>query len=291
MSSIMDELRRLQGKRSPGRPSSMPDTPGVPDEPGRLDVQLADSPGTPVLTDRTATEQTGRRTALLVGGLIAALAVAVALSVSVLGGRRQDESEAVVLASRQVAPEKVAQPVKAESPVGAEEPIELAADVEPGPAAGAADTAMVLARLHVLETIETFDEPRFEPVEPPRAEAQDAEPTTQPDQQLAEAASVELGEAPAAPSPEPVEKPVHILTRDEDEANKTAIRSLKVFGVLADDDGVGVYTSEGELRTGDRFNGMTVTEVTSRYVVFERGNKRYRWMLPHRRARAERDAS
>jgi hypothetical protein len=78
----------------------------------------------------------------------------------------------------------------------------------------------------------------------------------------------------------PPKPPVRVLTLEEDEANKAAIRGLKVFGVLADERGVGVYTSEGELRAGGRFHEMEVTEVTLRFVLFESGSKRYRWLLP-----------
>jgi len=73
---------------------------------------------------------------------------------------------------------------------------------------------------------------------------------------------------------------VRVLTQEEDEANRAAIRDLKVLAVLAGDKGVGVYTSAGELRTGKQFGGMDIARVTNRYVIFECGNKRYKWMLP-----------
>jgi len=321
MSSIMDELRRLQGKRTPGRPSSSPDPSDVPDASEPLDAQLADAPGAPVLTHRAAAGHPGEHTRLLLGGLIAALALAAALSIAVLGGWPREESAPVAMASRQDAPQETTEPadvadpapdvhaateppgpdVAADNePVAADQPVEVAEAVEPSQEADAAKMDLVVARLHVLEAIEPLHEP-------PGGESHDAEPATPPDQQLAEVASPGSGDAPAAPAPEPaaeaspeaveravpepVEEPVRILTKAEDEANKTAIRSLKVFGVLADDRGIGVYTSEGQLRKGDRFNGMAITEVTSRYVLFECGNKRYRWMLPRRHARADRDAS
>ena len=325
MSSIMDELRRLQGKRTPGRPSSSPDPSGVPDASEPLDAQLADMPVAPILTHRTAAGHPGKHTRLLLGGLIAALAVAAALSIAVLGGRPREESAPVQLASRQAAPEQVAEgadPAPAvpdatgppgpdiaadNEPVASDQPVEVAENAEPRQETEPTDTALVLARLRVLEALEPLHEPRFELVEPPGGEPHENEPATQPDQQPAEVASPGPGDAPAAPAPEPVaeagpeaveravpepaEEPVRILTKAEDETNKAAIRSLKVFGVLADDRGIGVYTSEGELRKGDRFNGMAITEVTSRYVLFECGNKRYRWMLPRRHARADRGAS
>jgi len=71
-----------------------------------------------------------------------------------------------------------------------------------------------------------------------------------------------------------------MLTQAEHEANMTAIRGLRVLGVFEDGKGVAVYTSAGELRAGEQFNEMDITEVTLKYVVFECGNKRYKWMLP-----------
>jgi len=354
MSSIMDELRRLQGKRTPGRSSRSPVPLGVPDASEPLDAPLVDAPGAPILTHRAAAEHPGRHTRLLLGGLIAVLAVAAALSIAVLGGRPREESAQVALAPSQDAPKETTEPadvanpapeahdaaepagpdvapdgepiaadqpmevaykpLEAEGAVGGDgepvevnRPVELATDVEPDQEAEAAETDLVLARLQVLEAIETFHEPRLELVEPPAGEPHDAEPVTPPDQQLAQAESAGSSDAPVASAPEPVaeadpeavegaipepaKEPVRVLTQAEDEANKAAIRSLKVFGVIADDNGVGVYTSEGELRQGDRFSGMAITEVTSRYVLFECGNKRYRWMLPRRHARADAGAS
>jgi len=317
MSSIMDELRRLQGKRTPGRPSRSPEASRLLDESGPVNARLADAPGARVPVRPTMADRPSGRPTLLPAGLVVGLVVAVALSVAVLGGRRQKESTPVAVASHQVGPEEVAEtdepveiaekPLDTEETVGDTEPVELAAGAEPNQDAEPTEAALVLARLHVVDAIETFDEPRFEVVEPPSREPQDAQPATQPDEQLAQAVDAAPGDAEAAPGPEPVaeatpeaveravpepaEEPLRVLTEAEHEANKTAIRSLKVFGVIADDHGVGVYTSEGELRTGDRFNGMAVTEVTSKYVVFECGNKRYRWMLPRRRARADRKAS
>jgi hypothetical protein len=109
---------------------------------------------------------------------------------------------------------------------------------------------------------------------------------TQLEEPEAESVAVVGSESLEIASAEPVEAPlpkppVRILTLEEDEANKAAIRELKVFGVLADEQGVGVYTSEGELRAGGQFRAMQVTEVTLRSVLFECGNKRYRWLLPH----------
>jgi len=74
--------------------------------------------------------------------------------------------------------------------------------------------------------------------------------------------------------------PVPQITPEEDEANKAAIRALEVRAVLGDGNGIGLYTSEGHLREGSSFRGMLVKTITSRYVVFEYGPKRYKWPLP-----------
>jgi hypothetical protein len=276
MSSIMDELRRLQGRRTPGRPLAPPDPSSMPDASEPLDGQLVDAPRAPIGAGGASAAQPARSPRALLGGLIAILVVATVLSVIALAGRSRERSAPATLASRQEMSQETTAPADVAAPApDIVEPTEpnLEADTTP------AEIDLVLARLHVVEAIEPLAEPRFELVEPPAGQAHDG----------AEAAPDPEAAEPDAP--EPAKEPVRVLTTAEDKANKAAIRSLKVFGVIADERGVGVYTSEGELRKGERFNGMAIIEVTSRYVLFECGNKRYRWMLPRRHAHADREAS
>jgi hypothetical protein len=287
MSSIMDALRTLQGKRTPAPPSSSLDSTSQSDDSasplapaserkvsGPPDVGLAGNAGTSARIEHRATGWAGNRSSLVVGALALGVAVVTVLVVFVFAGGPQGESRPMLAASKQDTPSHDANvPAPTNEAEVADETVEvadetvevadetapLAAQVEPGEEAAEEEPATVLANARVLDAAEGFGQPHFG---------------------LVEAAA---GTA-AAP-------PVRTLTEAEDKANKAAIRSLKVFGVMSDERGIGVYTSEGELRKGCRFSGMTITEVTPQYVVFECGSKRYRWLLPRGRPASKADAS
>lgn len=288
MSSIMDELKTLQGSRVAGkRPAGRGGEPGP---------EGAARPPHPVWSRQRS--QTG-----VVLGLAAVLVVLLAVLVVRVGGgppRTADRSTVVAAADR---PEEKA------ADVGAEVVADAAAAATETEAGARQDRASVLAELigrmmfraDGRAAPEASDPPETVPTEEPERALTDkagAEPLPEvapepPEINEAETAEATSSEPVETASAEPVEvactepvevappkPPVRILTQEEDEANKAAIRGLKVLGVLADDRGVGVYTSSGELRAGGRFHGMQITEVTLRSVLFESGNKHYRRLLP-----------
>jgi hypothetical protein len=162
------------------------------------------------------------------------------------------------------------------------EPVEVARaePLEETPAGPAEETPAGPAEETPAEPVEVV---RAEPVEETPAEPAERKPAEPVEVARAEPVE-EAASEPEEVASEPVEEeapaaPVRVLTRAEDEANKAAIRGLKVMAVFGDERGIGVYTSGGELRRGGRFQGMDITQVTLKYVVFECGNKRYKWML------------
>jgi hypothetical protein len=284
MSSIMDELKTLQSERTgsgaPGRGETGDDEPPAG--------------GGPVL--RTPGRGRRRPPGLVLGVGIAIGALAAALVLPGRGGKPPARDGSTLARAT-------------------EQPAEETEDAGSVPAAGAqtipneAEPEATPDRALAPTEPEVPEAPEARTTEPAVVKPDDADgavaaqaaseaeesPEGPPDESTRLAAADEAAESPGESGPEAVEEahlepvkeappPVRVLTPAEDAANKAAIRGLKVFGVLVDQKGVGVYTSEGELRVGSRFKEMDVTEVTSRYVVFESGNKRYRWLLPGRRA-------
>ncbi len=283
MSSIMDELKTLQGKRDASRVGG--DAGERPAEPPASPAPMLGAPQAP----------RRRRSGLVLGVLIALVALGVALVLPRLGGRsRAGERPTVAAADEhpsESSPDAQGDAVAnaggavahdAEPDATDDTPVALAeADTHEVAGAGATGVALVEPRDVDDTTIPEVADGASAPEEPADESAAPEEATARVEETRPELVK---GAAPALP--------VRVLTLAEDEANKAAIRGLKVFGVLADEKGIGVYTSAGELREGSRFNEMDVTKVTSRYVILECGNKRYKWMLPRRRAmRAEGDAS
>jgi len=253
MSSIMDELKKLQGKRA-----ASPPPPTAPEIAAPMREALR-------------AKRYSRALGVLVG--LAVLGATLVVLKSARPSRGPDAATTAVTEKRsaQNEPEtQLAMASVAETPV-------------PNEAQGAEHDAP--APVEDPEPVEAIEETLPESVE---QTSPDAVPS--PSRELVEAASPEPVEAASpepveAASPEPVEAappkaPVRMLTQAEHEANMTAIRGLRVLGVFEDGKGVAVYTSAGELRAGEQFNEMDITEVTLKYVVFECGNKRYKWMLP-----------
>ena len=269
MSSIMDELRRLQGRRT--QPHAPLDGVLPPPEPSPVPAQV-------VAARPKAQVSPARVVGILAFALVGLVAL---LMLPTLGGRRESAAKKTAAApdtvlakaerhppaepdvarpagtSPDAAPERKVSPPTAPDGVSgesSEEPAELAA---------------------FLNSIETLPEPRFELASlPAPTDAQPVEETVPAD---------ETADTAAGTLEETVTEPARVLTEAEDEANRAAIRGLAVHAVFGDDHGIVVYSSAGELREGSHFNGMDVKQVTTRSVLFECGNKRYRWLLPGRR--------
>jgi hypothetical protein len=331
MSSIMDELRRLQGRRTPAPSDVAPPTPDA---------------ASPLLQAEPVRSRSQVSPRHLVGILVVALAGLIALLVLPTLGRSKETAAGrttppdIVLAQAEKHPEAPPEPVSRQKVAPPDAPEAGGGELSAGDAAPAAvfdpaetlqepafalaanaihaagneaDTALAQADppdteepAVALASFETLTEPRFElasvhlvkddaqaQTDPATAEdagpvaedagpvAEDAGPVAEDAGPMAEAADDDDGSLEAA-----VTQPVRVLTEAEDEANKAAIRGLSVRAVFGDETGITVYTSAGPLREGVRFRGMDVVEVTTRSVVFECGNKRYRWCLPNRAERA-----
>lgn len=281
MSSIMDELKTLQSERT-GSGAPGPAETGDDGPPAG---------GAPVL----GTPGRGRRRppALVLGVVIALGALAAALVLPGRGGKsppgetstaaRRDEGvpdtrDAQATTETDATELALAKPHDAAGPAASEAAGGIATPEKPADAdsEGGADAEGGAAG----EVDESPEGPPDEGVGPDTT-TEVAEASGEAGSEPVEAAGTEPDEGAGPEPPKKVAPPVRVLTKAEDEANKVAIRGLKVFGVLVDDKGGGVYTSAGELRVGSRLNDMQVTEVTARYVIFKSCNKRYRWMLPH----------
>jgi len=240
MSSIMDQLRTLQGKRAASQP---PGDSGLPPV------------GGPDVRAPARGAQRARRYGLMIGVLVGFAVLGASLVVFKGGAPTPVETRPAAA--------EAAQP-SGESGPGVQ--LALALDLR--------DTAPEPAEEPPSDPAPSVS---LEPVEEAAPEPVEEAPPEPPE----EAASEPVGEAPPEPEPEvPSKAPVRVLSQAEHEANMAAIRGLQVVGVLDDGKGIGVYTSEGELRAGGQFDRMDIAEVTLRYVVFESGNKRYKWMLP-----------
>ncbi|MBN1916326.1 MAG: hypothetical protein JW889_00335 [Verrucomicrobia bacterium] len=283
MSSIMDELRKLQGGRTPSPPP--PTLSGPP--PTRPSFRL-----NPVYAVGFL--------AVVLAGLVAMLVLptlgrsrarAPAQTVSqprIITARAEERSDppagtpAPGVASARTQPEQVVStpdmPEDADSTSG-EQPDETASCTDPIEASP--ESALTLGAVadrgpepKTDRALEQADPTAVEPERP--ASAQNAEENVPATTGPAEKALA------AGTLADTVTEPDRVLTEAEDEANRTAIRALTVQAVFGDDNSVVVYTSAGQLRQGTRFKDMDVMEVTTRSVLFQCGKKRYRWCLPSR---------
>jgi hypothetical protein len=289
MSSIMDELKTLQGNRAfTGRPGRSQGEPGAEPE--------SAGPMCCLVRARRPSH------AAVVLALSGALAVLLALLVVHGAGGPARGAVRPVVAAAAERPKESAPVVQAEVAADAAAAAQPEAEAHTG-GGWAPLLAGLIERAKVHSDVVAATDPQagVEPeghtegwwapllaglIERATMHSDVVAVHTQLEEPEAESVAVVGSESLEIASAEPVEAPlpkppVRILTLEEDEANKAAIRELKVFGVLADEQGVGVYTSEGELRAGGQFRAMQVTEVTLRSVLFECGNKRYRWLLPH----------
>ena len=270
MSSIMDELRRLQGRRT--QPHAPLDGVLPPPEPSPVPAQV-------VAARPKAQVSPARVVGILAFALVGLVAL---LMLPTLGGRRESAAKKTA-----AAPDTVLAKAERQPPAepDAARPAETSPDAAPerkvspptAPDGVSGESSEEPAELAAfLNSIETLPEPRFELASlPAPAGAQPVEEAALAD---------ETADVPAAGTlEETVTEPARVLTEAEDEANRAAIRGLAVHAVFGDDHGIVVYSSAGELREGSHFNGMDVKQVTTRSVLFECGNKRYRWLLPGRR--------
>ena len=296
MSSIMDNLRALQGERG---------APGPPGSPGQ---SPAKGPG--AVVSRPVVARARRRwcSGPVLGALVALAAVSVVLVAIKVGRPLRGGETAIAAASGEPSSAGPVQPAGSPAKVTAKVTAnETGGDAAHDAAAGPDATEVALVEpgdtdAGAMATLDESDPPEVDvtmaddvgsgsdAAEPEAAPAEEAlvEPVEEAPAEPVVVVAEPQAEAPAEPVEEaPVERvesaapavPVRVLTQAEDEANKAAIRGLKVMAVFGDERGIGVYTLRGELRRGGRFSGMDITQVTLKYVVFECGNKRYKWML------------
>ena len=274
MSSIMDELRRLQGRRTqPHAPLDGVVPPSEPSPPPEPPAHARIVPACP-----KARSIPTHIVAILAFALVGLVAL---LMLPTLGGRRESAAKKTAAAPDTVLAKAERQPPAepdaarpAETSPGATPEQKVSPPTAPDGASGeSSEEPAELAAF--LDPIERLPEPRFELASVPApTDAQPVEETVPAD---------ETADTAAGTLEETVTEPARVLTEAEDEANKAAIRGLAVHAVFGDDHGIVVYSSAGELREGSHFNGMDVKQVTTRSVLFECGNKRYRWLLPGRR--------
>jgi hypothetical protein len=295
MSTIMDELETLQGKRAPQH------------APGPAGPELGE-PADAASSWEQLVGHLRSRQRLLAGLVVGLVLLVVALLTLPLTGRARGGR----MRASSDAPDRAAAPATHDAVVASGQP-GGAARAESAVAAVDAPTADETTEPTImLSLLAPYSAPTFGPVETSTAadgaSADEAVSTENPEEPEAPPADTEPAEpkmalsllmpytaptfgpldpsgqgtliAGLAPDALASAPPVRTITKAEDEANKAAIRALKVHAVLSDEHGIGLYTSEGHLHEGSSFRGMEVKTITSRYVVFEYGPKRYKWLLP-----------